>query len=176
MDKAVIETGRLSLHELCADDGYDAAFILRLLNEPSFLKNIGDRGVHSLEDAYNYLRVGPMASYRTNGFGLYRVQVKASGATAGLCGLVKRATLQDVDLGYALLPDFCGHGYAVEAATAVLADARARLHIDRIVAITDPRNEASVRVLEKLGFRYEKMVQLTPDSIELKLFAWTAEG
>lgn len=176
MDKAVIETGRLSLHELSADDGNDAAFILRLLNEPSFLKNIGDRGVHSLEDAYNYLRIGPMASYRANGFGLYRVQVKASGATAGMCGLVKRVTLQDVDLGYALLPEFCGQGYAVEAATAVLADARARLRIDRIVAITDPRNQASVRVLEKLGFSYEKMVQLTPDAIELKLFASTAEG
>ena len=176
MGKGVIETGRLSLHELSADDSSDAAFILRLLNEPSFLKNIGDRGVHSLEDAHNYLRIGPMESYRANGFGLYRVQVKAGDATAGLCGLVKRATLQDVDLGYALLPEFCGHGYAVEAAKAVLADARARLHIDRIVAIADPRNEASVRVLQKLGFRYEKMVQLTPGAIELKLFASTAEG
>ena len=176
MGKAIIETQRLSLHELSADCSDDVAFILRLLNEPSFLKNIGDRGVHSLEDTYNYLRIGPMASYRANGFGLYRVQVKASGATAGMCGLVKRATLQDVDLGYALLPEFCGQGYAVEAATAVLADARARLRIDRIVAITDPRNQASVRVLEKLGFSYEKMVQLTPDAIELKLFASTAEG
>ena len=98
------------------------------------------------------------------------MQVKASGETVGMCGLVKRPTLQDVDLGYALLPEFCGHGYAVEAAAAVLLDARARLQMGRIVAITDPRNAASVRVLEKLGFRYEKMVQLAPDAIELKLF------
>ena len=176
MGKGVIETERLSLHELSADDSTDAAFIFRLLNEPSFLKNIGDRGVHSLEDAYCYLRIGPVASYRANGFGLYRVQLKTSGEAVGMCGLVKRATLQDVDLGYALLPEFCGHGYAVEAGAAVLLDARARLRIGRIVAITDPRNTASVKVLEKLGFRYEKMVQLTPDAIELKLFASTAEG
>ena len=176
MGKQVIESERLSLHELSAEDSSDAAFIFRLLNEPSFLKNIGDRGVHSLEDAYGYLRLGPMASYFANGFGLYRMQVKASGETVGMCGLVKRAKLQDVDLGYALLPEFCGHGYAVEAAAAVLLDARARLQMGRIVAITDPRNAASVRVLEKLGFRYEKMVQLAPDAIELKLFASTAAG
>ena len=173
MARVLFETARLRLEEL--EDG-DAPFVVALLNTEGFLKNIGDRGVHSLEDAYSYLRLGPVASYLANGFGLYRVQVKASGETVGMCGLVKRAKLQDVDLGYALLPDFCGHGYAVEAATAVLADARARLHIDRIVAITDPRNEASVRVLEKLGFRYEKMVRLTPDAIELKLFASMAAG
>ena len=176
MGKVVIEAGRLSLHELSDEDSNDAAFIFRLLNEPSFLKNIGDRGVHCLEDAYNYLRIGPMASYRGNGFGLYRVQVKASGETVGLCGLVKRMTLPDVDLGYALLPEFFGQGYAVEAGKAVLGDARARLGIGRIVAITDPANVPSVRVLEKLGFRYEKLLRLTPDATELKLFASTAEG
>jgi [ribosomal protein S5]-alanine N-acetyltransferase len=172
----VLETQRLSLHELSAAADEDAAFIFRLLNEPSFLKNIGDRGVHSLPDAYAYLRQGPMASYQANGFGLYRVQLKATGETAGLCGLVKRATLQDPDLGYALLPEFWGSGYAVEAATAVLADARARLRLGRIVAITDPRNAASIGVLEKTGFKYEKMVQLTPDAIELKLFVSTPDG
>ena len=176
MVKAIIETQRLSLHELSADCSGDVAFMLRLLNEPSFLKNIGDRGVRSLEDARGYLRLGPMASYVANGFGLYRLQLKAGGETAGLCGLVKRATLPDVDLGYALLPEFCGHGYVAEAAAAVLADARARLGIGRIVAITDPRNAASVRVLERLGFHFEKLVQLTAQDIELKLFASTVEG
>ncbi len=172
----IIETDRLSLQELSADDADDVAFIYRLLNEPSFLQNIGDRGVHSLEDAHGYLLKGPMASYAANGFGLYRVQEKASGERAGLCGLVKRATLPDVDLGYALMPEFCGQGYAVEAARAVLAEARARLHIDRVVAITDPRNTGSIRVLEKLDFHFERMVQLAPDDIELKLFASTAAG
>ena len=176
MSTPILETQRLSLYELSAEVDDDAAFIFRLLNEPSFLKNIGDRGVHCLEDAYGYLRLGPVASYLANGFGLYRVQVKASGETVGMCGLVKRMTLPDVDLGYALLPEFFGQGYAVEAGKAVLGDARARLGIGRIVAITDPANVASVRVLEKLGFHYEKMLRLTPDATELKLFASTAEG
>lgn len=167
----VIETERLSLHELSAHDPNDVAFIFRLLNEPSFLKNIGDRGVHSLDDAHGYLLKGPMASYLANGFGLYRVQEKTSGKAAGLCGLVKRATLLDPDLGYALLPEFFGKGYAVEAAGAVLAEARERLRLERIVAITDPLNIPSVRVLEKLGFSFEKMVRLAADDIELKLFA-----
>lgn len=167
----MIETQRLGLYELSAESAEDVAFICRLLNEPSFLANIGDRGVRNLEDAHAYLLKGPVASYRSNGFGLYRLQVIASGETVGLCGLVKRATLDDVDLGYALLPEFWGKGYAVEAGAAVLADAGARLGLRRVVAITDPLNEGSIRVLERLGFLFEKIVQLSPDDIELKLFA-----
>jgi RimJ/RimL family protein N-acetyltransferase len=167
----VVETERLELHELSSESPEDIAFLRKLLNEPSFLKNIGDRGVRSLGDARAYLVKGPEASYRANGFGLYRVQIKRTGETAGLCGLVNRPTLADLDLGYALLPEFCGRGYAVEAGAAVLSDARARLDIRRIVAIVDPRNAASIRVLEKLGFRFETMVQLSPDDNVLKLFA-----
>ncbi|MGH8026864.1 MAG: GNAT family N-acetyltransferase, partial [Pseudoxanthomonas sp.] len=140
MSGAVIESERLELHELSSESQEDIAFIRRLLNEPSFLDNIGDRGVRSLEDARAYLLKGPIASYRANGFGLYRMQVKRTGETVGLCGLVNRPTLEDVDLGYALLPEFCGNGYAAEAGAAVLADARARLGLRRIVAIVDPRN------------------------------------
>ena len=167
----MIETDRLDLHELSADSADDAAFILRLLNEPSFIRNIGDRGVRSLDDAAAYLRKGPVASYRNHGFGLYRMDAKASGEPIGMCGLLKRDTLDDADLGYALLPEFCGHGYAVEAATAVLAHARATLGLGRILAITDPANQASMRLLEKLGFRLEKQVRLSEDDIELNLFA-----
>ncbi|MEP6908009.1 MAG: GNAT family N-acetyltransferase [Pseudoxanthomonas sp.] len=176
MTAGVIETERLSLHELSADVAEDAPFIYRLLNGPDFLKNIGDRGVHSLEEASAYLRKGPMASYLVNGFGLYRVQVKSSGDTVGLCGLVRRITLPDPDLGYALLPGFYGRGYATEAASAVMADARARLRIGCILAITGPRNVASIRALEKVGFHYRNSVRLTPEAEELKLFASTAEG
>ncbi|MEO7638497.1 MAG: GNAT family N-acetyltransferase [Pseudoxanthomonas sp.] len=176
MTNVVIETTRLSLHELCDENWADVAFIYRLLNEPSFLANIGDRGVHNLDDAQAYLRMGPVASYAAHGFGLYCVHLKGNGERMGLCGLVKRATLPDVDLGYALLPEFCGHGYAVEAARAVLSEARATLGMARIVAITDPRNAGSIRVLQKLDFRYEKMVRLAPDAIELKLFASPAAG
>lgn len=172
MAKAVIETERLELHELSDLSQEDIVFVHRLLNEPSFLENIGDRGVHNLEDARAYLVKGPMASYSANGFGLYRVQTKQGRQTVGMCGLVNRPTLDDVDLGYALLPEFCGQGYAAEAGAAVLADARRRLGLKRIVAIVDPRNLGSIRVLEKLDFRFEKMVQLTPDDDTLKLFAF----
>lgn len=171
MSEAIIQTERLQLHELSDQSQEDIVFVHRLLNEQSFIENIGDRGVHNLEDARGYIVKGPMASYRTNGFGLYRVQTGA-GQTVGMCGLVNRPTLDDVDLGYALLPEFCGHGYAVEAGAAVLADARERLGLKRIVAIVDPRNGGSIRVLEKLDFRFEKMVQLTPDDDVLKLFAF----
>jgi len=171
MSEAIIQTGRLQLHELSDQSQEDIVFVHRLLNEPSFIENIGDRGVHNLEDARGYIVKGPMASYRTNGFGLYRVQTRA-GQTVGMCGLVNRPTLDDVDLGYALLPEFCGQGYAVEAGAAVLADARQRLGLKRIVAIVAPRNGGSIRVLEKLDFRFEKMVQLTPDDDVLKLFAF----
>lgn len=168
---AVIETERLGLHEMSADSADDAAFMLRLLNEPSFIRNIGDRGVRSLEEAHAYLLKGPLASYRNFGFGMYRIEAKASGQTLGVCGLMKRQALDDVDLGYALLPEFCGLGYAVEAAAAVLAHARSALGLARIVAITDPDNQASIRLLEKLGFRFERMVRLSDDDIDLKLFA-----
>ncbi|HEY5971373.1 MAG TPA: GNAT family N-acetyltransferase [Pseudoxanthomonas sp.] len=167
----MIETDRLGLYGLSADSAEDAAFMLKLLNEPSFIRNIGDRGVRSLEGARAYLRKGPVASYRKHGFGLYRVQAKASGETIGLCGLVKRDALDDVDLGYALLPEFCGYGYAAEAAAAVLAYAHSALGLERVVAITDPANQASIRLLEKLGFRFESMVRLSEDDIDLKLFA-----
>jgi RimJ/RimL family protein N-acetyltransferase len=171
MSEAIIRTARLELRELSDQSQEDIVFVHRLLNEPSFLENIGDRGVHNLEDACGYIVKGPMASYRANGFGLYRVQTRQDGQTVGMCGLVNRPTLDDVDLGYALLPQFCGQGYAVEAGAAVLADARERLGLERIVAIVDPRNGASIRVLEKLGFGFEKMVRLTPDDDALKLFA-----
>lgn len=171
MSEAILQTERLQLHELSDQSQEDIAFVHRLLNEPSFLENIGDRGVRNLEDARGYIVKGPMTSYRANGFGLYRVQTRQEEQTVGMCGLVNRPTLDDVDLGYALLPEFCGHGYAVEAGAAVLADARERLGLERIVAIVDPRNAGSIRVLEKLDFRFEKMVQLTPDDVTLKLFA-----
>ena len=168
----VLRTERLILrHATTADQG----FMFELVNDPAFIRNIGDRGVRNLEDAHAYLLKGPVASYCAHGFGLYRIQVKQGGESVGLCGLVKRATLDDVDLGYALLPEFCGKGYAMEAAAAVLANARSTLGLQRIVAITDPLNQDSIRLLEKLDFRFEKMVQLSSDDIALKLFASEAQ-
>lgn len=165
----VLETDRLWLTKLMPAD---APFILRLLNEPTFIENIGDRGVRTLEDAQRYILDGPMASYVHFGFGLYLVESKATGEAMGMCGLLRREVLDDVDIGYAFLPEFCGNGYAREAATAVLHHAHQVLRLNRVVAIVNPDNQPSIRLLEKIGFRYERMVRLTAVAPEIKLFAW----
>src|SRR5712692_6293312 len=117
----VLETDRLILRRLSVED---AEFILDLLNQPSFLRYIGDKGVRSLDDARAYILNGPVDSYERNGFGLYLVQMKADGTPIGICGLVKRDTLPDADVGFAFLPAHWSQGYAVESATAVMKYAR----------------------------------------------------
>jgi RimJ/RimL family protein N-acetyltransferase len=164
----ILETERLVLRQFSAED---AAFILELVNEPSFIQNIGDRGVRTLEDARAYILNGPIASYAKNGFGLYLVALKETNESIGMCGLIKRETLEDVDIGYAFLPKFWSKGYAVESAQAVKGYAKDVIGLTRMVAITDPANAGSIRVLEKLGLRFEKMVRLSQDDIDLKLFA-----
>jgi RimJ/RimL family protein N-acetyltransferase len=145
--------------------------MLDLLNQPSFIENIGDRGVRTLEDARTYIENGAVASYARHGFGLYLVVVKATGEAAGICGLVRREGLDDVDIGFALLPQHWKKGYAVESALAVRDYAARAVGLKRLVAITSPGNWASMRVLEAIGLSFEKMVRLTPAGEELKLFS-----
>ena len=164
----VLETDRMILRHF-ADE--DAGFILELLNEPSFIQNIGDRKIRSQDGAKLYIKNGPLASYAHHGFGLYLVALKETGESIGMCGLIKRNTLDDVDIGYAFLPRFWSKGYAVESALAVKNYGRDVIGLKRIVAITDPQNAGSIRVLEKIGMKFEKMVKLSEDDIELKLFA-----
>jgi len=164
----ILETERLLLRQFTTDD---APFIQELVNDPSWLRFIGDRGIRTLEQAQAYILQGPVASYDQHGFGLYRVSRKADSEPIGMCGLLKRATLDDVDLGFAFLPQYCGQGYAREAATGTLAHARSRLGLSRIVAVTNPGNIRSILLLEQLGFRFERMVRFTPTDAELKLFA-----
>lgn len=166
----VIATERLSLRRVVLDD---AAFILDLVNQPSWLENIGDKGVRNLDDARDYMRKGPMAMYEQHGFGLYCIERAADGAVMGLCGLIKRDTLEDVDIGYALLPQYWGQGYAREAAQATLEHAVRDHGLQRIVAITSPGNASSARLLQSLGFRYERMLALSRDD-EVKLYGWSA--
>ena len=163
----VHDTERLSLRKITVDD---AEFILTLLNEPAFLRYIGDKKVRNLEDARQYILTGPVASYEQHGFGLLLVELRESHTPIGMCGLLKRAELPDPDIGFALISDFCGQGFAFEAAAAVLHDARERLSIQRILAITTLDNEASIGLLQRLGFRFEKVVQLSPDGEQLRLF------
>jgi RimJ/RimL family protein N-acetyltransferase len=164
----VLETERLALRRLTSDD---APFVLRLLNEPSFLRYIGDRGVRTLDDARRYIADGPIASYERFGFGLYLMTLKSDGAAIGLCGLLKRDYLDDADVGFALLPQYWLNGYAYESATAVMEHARRDFGLQRLAAIVSADNIGSIRVLEKMGLRFERMVRATPDAAEVKLFA-----
>ena len=149
----------------------DAGFILELVNTPGWLKYIGDRKVYNVEDAANYLKNGTLKNYEIHGFGFLVMTLKDSGTAVGMCGLVKRDTLEDVDIGYALLPEFEGKGYAFEAASATLIFAKNELNLGRIVAITSMENERSGNLLTKLGFKLENKVRLSDDGEELFLYA-----
>ncbi len=168
MPQAVIETARLTLRRFTEDD---AGFILQLLNESSFLEFVGDKGVRTLEDARRYIREGPVACYAEHGFGLYLVQHREEGAKIGMCGLLKRPTLDDPDIGFALIPGSWSQGFATEAAQAVLERARDLHGLKRIFAITAPNNDASIQVLKKIGLRFEKTVRLSDDADEILLFS-----
>jgi len=162
-----LETERLVLRRF---DPADAAFVLGLLNEPSFIENIGDRGVRTLDDARAYLEQGPLAMYRQHGFGLWCVQTRAGGQAVGMCGLLKRDNLPDVDLGYAFLPAYWGQGLALEAASATLRHAAQRFGLTRVIAVVSPGNSASIRVLEKLGMRYEGLYRMHDGEPEVRLY------
>lgn len=162
-----LQTERLLLRPFTIDD---AEFILTLLNEPSFLRYIGDKKVRNLDGARQYILNGPVASYERHGFGLCLVELRKSHTPIGMCGLLKRDELPDPDIGFALLPDFWSKGFALEASTAVLDDARERLKLERILAITSVDNDASIDLLQRLGFTFEGLRQLASDREPVKLF------
>jgi RimJ/RimL family protein N-acetyltransferase len=167
LSRIVLETERLVLRRLSADD---AEFILQLLNQPSFLQYIGDKGVRNNDDAINYIQTGPVASYERFGFGLYLVELKDTAVPIGICGLLKRDTLPDVDVGFAFLPDHWSRGYAFEAAAAVMNYGKEVLGLRRIVAITSLDNDSSIGLLEKIGLKFEGLIQLAEDQPEVRLF------
>ncbi len=163
----IIETKRLVLRRLSPDD---AEFIVELLNQPSFLRYIGDKEVRNNTDAVRYIQNGPVASYEQLGFGLYLVELKDTGVPIGICGLLKRDSLPDVDVGFAFLPSYWSQGYAFESAAAVMTYGRQVLGSRRIVAITSLDNDASIRLLEKLGLRFERLIKLSADQSQVRLF------
>jgi ribosomal-protein-alanine N-acetyltransferase len=163
-----MRTQRLILRRLTLED---APFIHRLVNDPDWLRFIGDRGVRTIADAEAYLRNGPLRMYQTYGFGLYAVERSSDGTAMGLAGLVKRDTLPDFDLGFAFLPSCRGQGYAREAALAVLAEAREAFGLKRILAITSLDNARSMRLLESIGFRFERVIRQTPQDPGTRLYA-----
>jgi ribosomal-protein-alanine N-acetyltransferase len=164
----VIETGRLNLRELSEAD---AAFMLAVLNDPGFVRFVGDRGVRTVEEAARYIGERFVESYRQNGFGLWLVETKDEKMPAGICGLLRRGTLPGVEVGYAFLPPFRSRGYAFEAASAATAYARDVLGLPRLYAVVNPDNAVSIRVLEKLGMKFERMVKLSGEESEIKLFS-----
>jgi RimJ/RimL family protein N-acetyltransferase len=148
----------------------DAAFLVELLNEPSFLENIGDRGVRDEPDAHRYLREGPMAMYSKYGFGLWHVSLKSDGTPIGMCGLLKRDTLPDADIGYAYFPAHWGKGYALEAAAATLRHGAEKFGLRRVIAVVSQGNAGSIRVLEKIGMQFERMHSMNPAEADVRLY------
>jgi RimJ/RimL family protein N-acetyltransferase len=164
----VMQTERLNLRWLRESD---AGFILDLLNQASWLKFIGDRGVRNLDDARAYINNGPLAMIGKYGFGLWLTEIRASQTPIGLCGLIKRDTLDDVDIGFAFHPDAWGKGYAKEAASACVAYAQEQAHLNRLVAITLPSNQSSIRLLRGIGLEYEKEISFEGSDEVLQLYA-----
>ena len=157
-------TERLELRRFTEDD---AGFVLRLVNEPAFLRHIGDRGVRSLDDARRYIADGPVAGYEKYGYGLLHVVRKSDDASLGMCGILKRDVLPEPDLGFSFLPEHWSRGYAYESASAVMRHARAVLGLHRVLAITTSDNASSIRLLGKLGFRFDRMVPMGTEVLRL---------
>jgi ribosomal-protein-alanine N-acetyltransferase len=166
MSSIVLQTPRLTLRLLC---DADAPFILELLNDPAWLRFIGNKAVHDLDGAVVYIGKA-QRMYREKGFGLWAVERREDGVPLGLCGLIKRDTLRDVDLGFGFLTRYQGQGYGGEAAAAVLEHGRGAIGLKRIVAITSPDNAASAGLLEKLGFAFERTIEWAPGD-EVRLYA-----
>jgi RimJ/RimL family protein N-acetyltransferase len=162
-----IETDRLLIRHFTLDD---AEFVVRVLNEPSFIENVGDRGVRTTEDGVKYLADGPIASYEANGYGMNVVVLKETGERIGMCGLVRRPQFADPDVGYSFLPEFWRRGYAEESVIAVIAHARISLGIERVIAIVSPHNIPSTRLLEKRGFVFEKRTLFQPSGREILVY------
>lgn len=163
---APIESARLKLRLPRADD---ANFILELLTDPDWLRNIGDRGVRNATDAAGYIEERLLDSFRRNGFGLWVMEARADGRPLGLCGLVKRDYLEDVDIGFALLPAARGQGYVIEAARRVLQFVRADLGLTRLAGIVLPDNAPSIRVLTQLGLEFERQIEDHDTTVHLYL-------
>lgn len=165
----MIETERLIMRELVEAD---AEFILDLLNQPSFIKNIGDRNVRTVEQSAEFIASRFRESYKQFGYGLWAVDLKETGETVGICGFVKRDFLPEADIGFAVLPRFERRGYAFESASASMKYGREQWSLSRVLAITSKDNEPSGRLLEKLGFRFERFVKMPDTEEEIKLFSY----
>lgn len=164
----IVETSRLILRHIAIQD---ATFILALLNDSSFLQYVGDKQVRNIESAQNYILEGPVASYQIYGYGLYLVELIETREPIGICGVIKRDFLDHAELGFALMPGYRGNGYAFESALATVDFARDKLRLTQIIAITDPGNVNSIKLLEKLGMTFDKRLELPGADKQLNLYS-----
>lgn len=164
----IFETTRLTIRRFAETD---APFIFELMNSPGWLQFIGNRNIQTEEDACLYITEKLVANYAKQGFGFYAVIEKISQNALGMVGIIKRDGLADVDIGFAFLPQFEGQGYGFESASALLDYARKELKIDKMVAITNPDNLKSQKLLRKIGLEFERMVLLPDEKEEIMLFS-----
>ena len=162
-----LETERLVLRRVTRDD---ADLMLAVWNDPAFVRNVGDRGVRTIEQAREAMETGALKLYREFGYGPYAVVLKDDGSRAGICGLFRRDNLDHPDIGFALLPDFCGKGLAGEAAFAVLVHAREELCLPALTAIVSPGNSPSIGLIEKLGLSFGGMIRMPGDEDDVCLY------
>lgn len=167
-DSFCIETERLLLSRLSLDD---AGLMLAIWNDPVFIRFVGDRGIRTFDDARLAMQEGVFRLYAEHGFGPYRMSLKSAGAAVGICGLFRRDGLADTDIGFSTLPQYCGRGYGFEAASAVVEHARIDVRLTRLTALVSPQNVASVRLIEKLGMMFEKMIRIPGDAADVRLYA-----
>jgi len=164
----ILETERLQLRELTLED---SSFLIELFNSPGWLKYIGDRNVRTEEEAKLYLKNGPIQSYSDYGYGLSLVERKEDACALGLCGIINREGLDFPDIGFAFLPQFHNQGYAYEIASALMKYATEKLNIQTITAITVPENQSSIKLLEKIGLKFQKRFLYTDTNEELLLYS-----
>ncbi len=145
--------------------------MLAVWNDPAFIRHVGDRGIRTVAEAETALKEGPLKLYEEHGYGPYCLLLKEERTPIGICGLFRRDNLDDPDIGFALLPDYCGKGFAAEAAHAVIAHAREDLGLRRLTAIVSPENVASIRLLEKLGMSFERGITMPGEENEISLYS-----
>lgn len=164
--KMKLITNRLEIRELTLED---ADFIFELLNQISWKKYIGNKNIKTIDDAKQYILDNPLKMYQTHGFGLWCVTKIYSKQALGVAGIIKRDTLPMVDIGFAFLDRYSGHGYALEACKSIIDYAKSRFHYDHILAIVKPENKRSIGLLNKLDFHFKEQIHLNPadDAINL---------
>ena len=164
----LIETERLRLRPVTVDD---TELMLAIWNDPAFIRNVSDRGIRTVEQARDAIESGAQKLFEDYGYGPYCMSLKSDGTMIGICGLFKRDNLEDPDIGFGVLPDYCGKGYAGEAAAAVVNFARNELGITTLTAIVSPTNAPSIGLIKKLGLTFDQMITMPGDDDAICLYS-----